>query len=184
MNQPWVYMCSPSWTPLPPPSPSHPSGSSQGTILVNELSEIHKGKIDRWPLLRWGKGIMRAFGGLKKATISVTFEKLWKSGFQLSCCWRHIATGPHCLPLHGLDAFRGITAEPHRGGLSTREGGAWMACWAQSHGVRCRRGTVSVTWQWAVTAHLRHGRSGSLGLGLLRPREWGCPVLENPGGLC
>ena len=27
MNQPWVYMC-PS-TPLPPPSPSHPSGSSQ-----------------------------------------------------------------------------------------------------------------------------------------------------------
>ena len=26
MNQPWIYMCSPSWTPLPPPSPSHPSG--------------------------------------------------------------------------------------------------------------------------------------------------------------
>ena len=26
MNLPWVYMCSPSWTPLPPPSPSHPSG--------------------------------------------------------------------------------------------------------------------------------------------------------------
>ena len=31
MNQPWIYMCSPSWTPLPPPSPSHPSGSSQCT---------------------------------------------------------------------------------------------------------------------------------------------------------
>ena len=31
INQPWVYMCSPSWTPLPPPSPSHPSGSSQCT---------------------------------------------------------------------------------------------------------------------------------------------------------
>ena len=31
MNQPWVYMCSPSWTPFPPPSPSHPSGSSQCT---------------------------------------------------------------------------------------------------------------------------------------------------------
>ena len=27
MNQPWIYMCSP----LPPPSPSHPSGSSQCT---------------------------------------------------------------------------------------------------------------------------------------------------------
>ena len=25
MNQPWVYMCPRSWTPLLPPSPSHPS---------------------------------------------------------------------------------------------------------------------------------------------------------------
>ena len=25
MNQPWVYMCSPSWTPFPPPSPAHHS---------------------------------------------------------------------------------------------------------------------------------------------------------------
>ena len=28
MNQPWVYMCPPSRTPLPPPSPSHPLGCS------------------------------------------------------------------------------------------------------------------------------------------------------------
>ena len=27
MNPPWVYTCSPSWTPLPSPSPYHPSGS-------------------------------------------------------------------------------------------------------------------------------------------------------------
>ena len=31
MHPPQVYMCSPSWTPLPPPSPYHPSGSSQCT---------------------------------------------------------------------------------------------------------------------------------------------------------
>ena len=31
MNQPWIYMCSPSQSPLPPPSPSDPSGSSQCT---------------------------------------------------------------------------------------------------------------------------------------------------------
>ena len=31
MNPPWVYTCSQSWTPLPPPSPYHPSGSSQCT---------------------------------------------------------------------------------------------------------------------------------------------------------
>ena len=31
MNPPQVYMCSPSWPLLPPPSPFHPSGSSQCT---------------------------------------------------------------------------------------------------------------------------------------------------------
>ena len=31
MNLPQVYMCSPSWTLLPPPSAYHPSGSSQCT---------------------------------------------------------------------------------------------------------------------------------------------------------
>ena len=31
MNLPQVYMCSPSWTLFPPPSPFHPSGSSQCT---------------------------------------------------------------------------------------------------------------------------------------------------------
>ena len=31
MNQPWICMCSLSQSPLPPPSPSHPSGSSQCT---------------------------------------------------------------------------------------------------------------------------------------------------------
>ena len=33
MNPPQVYMCSPSWTLLPPPSPFHPSGSSQCSNL-------------------------------------------------------------------------------------------------------------------------------------------------------
>ena len=31
INQPWVYMCSPSQCPLPPPSPPDPSGSFQCT---------------------------------------------------------------------------------------------------------------------------------------------------------
>ena len=33
MNQPWIYVCSPSQSPLPPPSPSLFSGSSQCTSL-------------------------------------------------------------------------------------------------------------------------------------------------------
>ena len=38
MNPPWVYMCSPSWTPLPPPSLYHPSGSSQCTSPEHPVS--------------------------------------------------------------------------------------------------------------------------------------------------
>ena len=40
MNPPWVYMCSPSWTPLPPSSPSYPSGSSQWTSPEHSVSCI------------------------------------------------------------------------------------------------------------------------------------------------
>ena len=42
MNPPWVYMCSPSWTPFPPPSPSHPSGSSQCTIPKHPVPCIER----------------------------------------------------------------------------------------------------------------------------------------------
>ena len=43
MNQPWVYMCSPSWTLLLPHSPSNPSGSSQCTSLEHPVSCIEPG---------------------------------------------------------------------------------------------------------------------------------------------
>ena len=40
MNPPQVYMCSPSWTVLPPPSPYHPSGSSQCTSPKHPVSNL------------------------------------------------------------------------------------------------------------------------------------------------
>ena len=43
MNPPQVYMCSPSWTPLPPPSPYHLSGSSQCTSPKHPVSCIAPG---------------------------------------------------------------------------------------------------------------------------------------------
>ena len=43
MNLPWVYMCSPSWTPYPPLSPFHPSGSSQCTSPEHPVSCIEPG---------------------------------------------------------------------------------------------------------------------------------------------
>ena len=43
MNLPWVYTCSPSQTPFPPPSPYHPSGSSQCTSPKHPVSCIEPG---------------------------------------------------------------------------------------------------------------------------------------------
>ena len=43
MNPPQAYMCSPSWTLLPPPSPYHPSGSSQCTSPKHPVSCIETG---------------------------------------------------------------------------------------------------------------------------------------------
>ena len=43
MNPPWVYMCSPSWNPLPFPSPYHPYGSSQCTSPEHPVSCIEPG---------------------------------------------------------------------------------------------------------------------------------------------
>ena len=48
LNPPWVYMCSPSWTPLPPPSPYHPSGSSQCTSPKHPVSCIKPGLVIRF----------------------------------------------------------------------------------------------------------------------------------------
>ena len=45
MNQPWVYMCSPSWALLPPPSSSHLSGSSQFTGPEHPVSCIEPGLV-------------------------------------------------------------------------------------------------------------------------------------------
>ena len=48
MNPPQVYICSPSWTLLPPPSPYHPSGSSQCTSPQHPVSCIEPGLVTRF----------------------------------------------------------------------------------------------------------------------------------------
>ena len=48
MNPPQVYMCSPSWILLPPPSPYHPSGSSQCTSPKHPASCIEPGLATRF----------------------------------------------------------------------------------------------------------------------------------------
>ena len=48
MNPPKAYMCSPSWTLLPPPSPHHPSGSSQCTSPKHLVLCIEPGLASRF----------------------------------------------------------------------------------------------------------------------------------------
>ena len=48
MNPPQVYMCSLSWTLLPPPSPYHPSGSSQCTRPKHPVPCIEPGLATRF----------------------------------------------------------------------------------------------------------------------------------------
>ena len=48
MNPPQAYMCSPSWTLLPPASPYHPSGSSQHTSPKHPVSCIEIGLVTRF----------------------------------------------------------------------------------------------------------------------------------------
>ena len=48
MNPPQVYMCSPSRTLLPPPSPHHPSGPSQCTSPKHPVSCIEPGLATRF----------------------------------------------------------------------------------------------------------------------------------------
>ena len=45
MNPPQAYTCSPSWTLLPPPSPYHPSGSSQCTSPKHPVLCIEPGLV-------------------------------------------------------------------------------------------------------------------------------------------
>ena len=45
MNQPWLYMCPPSRTPLLPPSPSHHFGLSQCTIFECPVPCIELGLV-------------------------------------------------------------------------------------------------------------------------------------------
>ena len=48
MNPPQVYLCSPSWTLFPPPSPYPPSGSSQCTSPKHPVSCIKPGLATRF----------------------------------------------------------------------------------------------------------------------------------------
>ena len=85
MNLPQVYMCSPSWTLLPPPSPFHPSGSSQCTSPNHPVSCIEPGLLKFtlvFSLILWS-------GGFSEVLCSY-----FQSASHSVCAFNHCA---HCL---------------------------------------------------------------------------------------
>ena len=91
MDPPQVYMCSPSWTLLPSPSPYHPSGSSQCTSPKHSVSYIEPGLATRsiYDIIR----ISMPFSQIIPPSLSPTESKrlfytsvsLWLSHIQGYC---------------------------------------------------------------------------------------------------
>ena len=90
MKQPWVYMCSPSRSPLPPPSPPAPSRSSQCTRSERlshafMIKTLQKAGIEGTYL-----NIIKAIYDKPTASITVNGEKLkaypLKSGTRQEWC--------------------------------------------------------------------------------------------------
>ena len=84
MHLPRVYTCSPSWTPLPLPSPYHPSGSSQCTSPKLPVSCIEPGLAIHFLYGLYGRGR----GGM-----------IWENGIKTCIIWYwHILIGFPCGP--------------------------------------------------------------------------------------
>ena len=90
MNLPQVYMCSPSWTLLPPPSPYHPFGSSQCTSPKHPVLCIEPGLATRFI-----HDILH---------VSMSFSQIFPPSFLCVLDW-HILFTPRWLPLHNKDVL-------------------------------------------------------------------------------
>ena len=82
MHPPLVYTCSPSWTPHPPPSLYHPSGSSQCTSPKHPVSCIEPGLV-----IHFLYDIIHALGTL---TLACSWAKSSKAYFTIRCWIVHV----------------------------------------------------------------------------------------------
>ena len=103
MNPPQVYMRSPSWTLLPPPSPYHPSGSSQCTSPKHPVSCIEPGLATRFipDILHVSMPFSQIFPPSPSLTESIrlfyTSESLLLSRTQGYCSKFHIYALVYCI---------------------------------------------------------------------------------------
>ena len=87
MNPPQVYLCSPSWTLLPPPSPYHPSGPSQCTSPKHPASCIEPGPATR--LIHDITHVSMPFSQISPPSPSPTESIDWSIHQCLFCCLVH-----------------------------------------------------------------------------------------------
>ena len=104
MNQSWIYMCSPSRSPLPPPSPSHPSGSSHCTIPehLSHASNLGWWSISPLTVYLFQCGSLSASHPcLLRQSLKVLgayLNGLWQTVFVLSWSYYLLALCPGTLP--------------------------------------------------------------------------------------
>ena len=116
MNPPQVYMCSPSWTLLPPPSPLHPSGSSQCTSPKHPVSCIEPGLATRCFWVWWW------------------WFSLWVVSNPCDC----MDYSPPCSSVHGISQAR----IPEWVSSSFSRGSSWPRDWTH---VSCTAGRFFTT---------------------------------------
>ena len=113
MNQPQVYTCSPSWTPLPPPSPSHPSGLSQCTGFECPAScfklglVIHFTYFFYFPVLETLQALLVYF--IASVRISHFSKETWF--FLLDNSIKNQDLGSSCAFDTGCPCLQGLSAE-------------------------------------------------------------------------
>ena len=107
MNLPRVYTCSQSWTPLPPPSPYHPSGSYQCTspkhpvscirpgLVIHFICELRELVVDREALCAVICGVAKS-----RTQLSDWSDLIWLYMFQ---CHSPKSSHPLSLPLSPKD---------------------------------------------------------------------------------
>ena len=130
MNQPWVYMCSLSWTPLPSPSPSHTSGSSHAPALS---TLPHASNLDWWSISHMLIYMFQCYS-LKSSHPSLL--PLSPKVCCLRLCLLFLIFSANCFIISGcfkpqIECFRQQTFISHNsGGCSVHDQSAgWFSSW-------------------------------------------------------
>ena len=95
MNPPWVYMSSQSWTPLPPPTPYHLSGSSPCTSPKHPISCIEPRLAIRF--LHDSIHVSKPFSGTRGRSSKMIWGGRWEGGFRIGNSCTPMADSCQCM---------------------------------------------------------------------------------------